>query len=59
MAKAALKEKETLFAGTLNLNLRRKLVKCYIWTIVLYVVETRTPGATDQKYLENFEMWCS
>jgi hypothetical protein len=34
MAKAALKNsKKALFTGKLGLNLRKKLVKCYIWSI--------------------------
>jgi hypothetical protein len=42
----------------LDLNLRKKLVKCYIWSVALYGAETWTLGAADQKHLENFEMWC-
>jgi len=38
--------------------LRKKLVKCYVWSIALYGAETWTLRAVDQKYLENFEMWC-
>ena len=36
MAKAAFNKKRALFTGTLDLNLRKKLVKCYIWSIALY-----------------------
>jgi hypothetical protein len=42
----------------LYLNLRKKLVKCYIWSVALYGVETWTLRAVDQKHLESFEMWC-
>jgi len=42
----------------LDLYLRKKLIKCYIWSMALYGAETRTLRATDQKYLESFEMWC-
>jgi hypothetical protein len=42
----------------LDLGLRKKLVKCYIWSIALYGVETWTLRAVDQKHLESFEMWC-
>jgi len=42
----------------LYLNLRKKLVKCYIWGIALYDAETRTFLKVDQKYLECSEMWC-
>jgi len=58
MAKAAFNKKRTLFTSTLELKLRKKLVKCYIWSIVLYGADTWTLGAVDKIYLENFEMWC-
>ena len=58
MAKAAFDNKMTLFTGTLDLNLRKKLVKCYIWSIALYGAETGTVRAVDKKHLESFELWC-
>jgi hypothetical protein len=58
MAKTAFKKKKNLFTSKLELNLRKKLVKCYIWSIDLYGAETRTLRKVDQKYLESFEMWC-
>jgi hypothetical protein len=57
LAKATF-NKKTLFTSKLELNLREKLVKCYIWSIALYGAETWTLGKVDQKYLESFEMWC-
>jgi len=33
MAKAAFNKKRALFTGTLHWELRKKLVKCYIWNI--------------------------
>jgi len=47
-----------LFTSTLDLELRKKLVKCYIWSMALYGAETGTLRAVDQKRLESFEMWC-
>ena len=41
-----------------DLNLRKKLVKFYIWSMALYGAETWTLLAADQKYLASFEMWC-
>jgi hypothetical protein len=35
MAKAAFIKKKTLFTSTLDLELKKKLVKCYIWSIAL------------------------
>ena len=56
VAKAAFNKKKILFSSKLELNLRKKLVKCYIWRMALYGVETWTLWTEDQKYLENFEM---
>jgi hypothetical protein len=42
----------------LDLELRKKLVKCYIWSIALYGAETWMLRAGDQKRLESFEMCC-
>jgi len=58
MAKAAFGKTKTLFTSKLDLNLRKKLIKCYIWSKALYGAETWTLRAADQKYLESFEMWC-
>jgi hypothetical protein len=58
MVKAAFKKQQrALFTSTLGLKLRKKLVKCYIWSIALYGVETWKIRAVDQKHLESFEMW--
>ena len=57
MAKAALNKNRALFTGTLDLELRKKLVKCYIWSIALCGAETGTIRAVDQKQLGSFEMW--
>ena len=58
MAKAAF-NKKTLFTCKLDLNLRKKLVKYYIWSMAFYGAETWTLRGADQKYLESFEMWCT
>ena len=39
MAKAALNRKKALFFSKLDLYLRKELVKCYVWGIVLYGAE--------------------
>jgi hypothetical protein len=58
MAKAAFNKKKSLFTSKLDLSLRKKLVKCYIWSIALYGTETWTLRKIDLKYLESFEIWC-
>jgi len=42
MAKAAFnkKKKKNLFTSKLNLNLRKKLVKCYTWSTSSFGAET-------------------
>jgi hypothetical protein len=57
MVKAAFNKKRTLFTSTLDLELRKKLVKCYVWSIDLYGAETWTLRTVDQKHLESSEMW--
>jgi hypothetical protein len=57
-AKATFNKKKTLFASKLDLNLRKKLVKCYIWNIAVYGAETRTLRKVDRKYLERYQKWC-
>jgi hypothetical protein len=39
MTKAAFNKKKNIFTSKLELNLRKKLVKCYIWSIALYGAE--------------------
>jgi len=56
MAKAAFSKKRARFTSTLDMELRKKLVKCYIWSIALYGAETWKLRAVDQKHLKSFEM---
>jgi hypothetical protein len=58
MAKVTFNKKRTGFTSTLDLELRKKLVKCLIWSIALYGAGNWTLRAVDQKQLESFEMWC-
>jgi len=53
MAKVAFNKKRVLFSSTLDLELRKKLVKCYIWSVALYGAETWRLRAVDQKHLES------
>jgi len=55
MAKAAFNKKRTLLASTLDLELRKKLVKCYVWSVGLYGAETWALRAVDQKRLESLK----
>jgi hypothetical protein len=52
VTRAAFSKKKTLFTTKLDLNLRKKLVKCCIWSRDLFGAETWTVRNVDQKYLE-------
>jgi hypothetical protein len=56
-AKAACNKNRVLFTSKMDLELRKKLVKYYVWSIALYGVESWMLWAVDQKHLESFEMW--
>jgi len=58
MAKATFSKKKTLFTSKLDLNLRKKLIKFYIWSMASYGAETCTLRAAYQIYPESFKMWC-
>jgi hypothetical protein len=48
MAKAVC-NKKTLFTSKMDLNLGKKLVKCYTWSIAMYGAENLTLRKVDQK----------
>ena len=52
MAKAAFNKRWDRFTSTLDLKLRKKLAKWYIWSIVLNGAEIWTLWAVDQSHLE-------
>jgi hypothetical protein len=58
MAKAAFNKKRGFLTTKTDLELRKKLVKCYVWSIALYGAGTGTLRVVDQKQLESFELWC-
>jgi hypothetical protein len=56
MAKDAFNENRAVFTSKMDFELRKKLVKYYIWSISLYGAETWTLRAVDQKHMESSEM---
>jgi hypothetical protein len=58
MAKAAFSKKKSIFTSKLDLNIRRKLVKGYIWNIDFYIFQTLTLRKVDKKWLKSLDMWC-
>jgi hypothetical protein len=50
MAKAAFNKKKNLITSKVDLNFRKKPLKCYIWSIALYGADTWALPKVDQKY---------
>ena len=45
----------SLLTSKLNIELKKNLVRCYVWSIALYGSETWKLRKLEQKYLESFE----
>jgi hypothetical protein len=54
----SIQQTEDFFYQEVGLQFKEETVQCYIWSITFYGAET-WPLWKDQKYLENFEMWCA
>jgi len=57
-SKAAFNKKKALFTNRMDINFRKKLFPCYIWSTALYGAENWTLRKIEQKYQASFEMWC-
>uniref|UniRef100_A0A8D8XEA4 Craniofacial development protein 2 n=1 Tax=Cacopsylla melanoneura TaxID=428564 RepID=A0A8D8XEA4_9HEMI len=58
-AKCAFNKKKELFTSrSIDLNLRKRLIKTYVWSVALYGSETWTIAKAEQNRLMAFEMWC-
>jgi hypothetical protein len=57
MARVAFNKKRALFTSKMDLELRKKLVKCYIWSIALYGFGNLDTSGS-RSHLKSFEMWC-
>ena len=57
MAKEAFNRKRSIFCGPLEKERRKRLVKCFVWSIALFGAETWKPRRNEQKRMEAFEMW--
>jgi len=55
---AFMKFKKSLVNCDINIKLRIRFVKCYVWSILLYGAETWTLKVGSMNRLEAFEMWC-
>src|SRR6218665_1702252 len=56
MGKDAFYKRKELLRGKLNKNMKKRVIKSMIWSVVLYGSETWTMRNEDIKRLEAFEM---
>ena len=56
MTKEAFNRKRRIFFGPLEIELEKRLVKCFVRSIALCGAETRALRWNEQKRLESFEM---
>jgi len=52
--KAAFHKMKALFSCKMELNLRRKVLKCYIWSTGVFGAKIWTLRKVDNEYLEKF-----
>jgi len=50
-------EYRKLLSNNFNLNLRIRMIKCFVWSVTLYAAETRTLIKAERKWLEAFRFW--
>ena len=55
MAKKVFMEKKKLFTGKMNLELKKRIMKCLVWSVALYAAEMWTLTQTERGS-EAFEM---
>ena len=46
-----------MFTGKMNLEPKKRIMKCLDWSVALYAVETWMLTQTVRRRLEAFEMW--
>ena len=56
-AKEAFNRKRSIFCGLLEKERRKRLVKCFVWSVVLYGAEIWTLRRNEQIRLEAIGMW--
>ena len=57
MAKATFEKHNSLLTGCLSLQLKKRLVRCFVWSVLMYGSETWTLKKADRKRIDALEMW--
>jgi len=50
MGKKASMHKKKLFSISLHLDSRKRIIKCFVWSVALYVAETSTLTEVGKKH---------
>ena len=58
IAKQRFYEYKGILTSNMSEELRKRLIKVYVWSTALYGCEAWTIGERDKKKIEAFEMWC-
>jgi len=48
MAKKVFMEKKKLFTGKMSLELKKRIIQCFVWSVALYAAETWTLTQTEE-----------
>ena len=54
MVKKVFMEKKKPFTGKMNLELKKRIMKCLVWSVTLYAAETWTLTQTDRQKIRSF-----
>ena len=55
MAKKVFQDRRKLFTG--KIELKKRIIKCLVWSVATYAAETWTLREVSRKKIEAFEMW--
>jgi hypothetical protein len=55
---AFIKNKNLLYINNMSIKIRKRFIKLYAWSVVLYGCETWILNKVEQRTFESFEIWC-
>ena len=58
LAKKKFMERREILSGEMGIEMKKKLVKCLIWSVATFGAETWIMNAETRRRIESFEMWC-
>ena len=51
------KIKKLITNAKISIEIRKRFIKCYVWSVLLFGCETWTIGKEDEQRIQAFEMW--